>query len=101
VDDVQLSDPAEDTETSLARKELRTIAHRVLQSMPVQQREVLIRFYIHEQRPEEIQEAVGITRTQFRVVKSRAKARFADLCRKAMERKPIRNEPHRALVEVA
>lgn len=101
VDDVELSDQATDAETSLARKELRTIAHRVLQSMPVQQREVLIRFYIHEQRPEEIQEAIGITRTQFRVVKSRAKARFADLCRKAMERKPIRNEPHRALVEVA
>ena len=101
VDDVQLSDPAEDTETSLARKELRTIAHRVLQSMPVQQREVLIRFYILEQLPEVIQEELGITPTQFRLIKSRAKARFADLCRKAMERKPIRNEPHRALVEVA
>ena len=101
VDDVKLSDQAPNAETSLARKERQAVAHRVLQSMPVQQREVLIRFYIHEQRPEEIQEAVGITRTQFRVVKSRAKARFADLCRKAMERKPRRNEPHRALVEVA
>jgi RNA polymerase sigma factor (sigma-70 family) len=101
VDDVELSDQATDAETSLDRKELRTIAHRVLQSMPVQQREVLIRFYIHEQRPEEIQEAFGITPTQFRLIKSRAKARLADLCQKAMKRKPMRNEPHRALVEVA
>jgi len=101
VDDVQLSDQAPNAETSLARKERRAVAHRVLQSMPVQQREVLIRFYILEQLPEVIQEELGITPTQFRLIKSRAKARFADLCRKAMERKPRRNEPHRALVEVA
>jgi RNA polymerase sigma-70 factor (ECF subfamily) len=101
VDDVQLSDPAEDTETLVARKELQAIAWRVLKAMPVQQREMLIRFYLQEQRPEGIQEAFGITPTQFRLIKSRAKARFADLCRKAMKRKPMRNEPHRALVDVA
>jgi RNA polymerase sigma factor (sigma-70 family) len=101
VDDVELSDQAANAETSLARKELRAIAQRVLTALPVQQRAVLIRFYIQEQRPEEIQEALGITETQFRVVKSRAKARFAELCRTAMESKPVRNEPHRALVEVA
>ena len=97
VDDVQLPDPAEDTETSLARKEQRAIARRVLKAMPVQQRAVLIRFYIQEQRPEEIQEALGITQTQFRLVKSRAKARFAELCRTAMERKPVRVEPRGAV----
>jgi hypothetical protein len=69
--------------------------------MPVQQREVLIRFYILEQLPEVIQEELGITPTQFRLIKSRAKARFAELCRAATERKPTRKEPHRALVEVA
>ena len=100
VDDVQLSDPAEDTETSVARKELQAIAWRVLKAMPLHQREMLVRFYLQEQRPEGIQEAFGITPTQFRLIKSRAKARFADLRRKAMERKPIRNEPHRAPVEV-
>ncbi|MGA9624177.1 MAG: sigma-70 family RNA polymerase sigma factor [Bryobacteraceae bacterium] len=89
VDDVQLPDPAENTETSLARKELRAIARRVLKAMPVQQREMLIRFYLQEQRPEEIQEAFGITPTQFRLIKYRAKARFAHLCRTAMERKPM------------
>jgi RNA polymerase sigma factor (sigma-70 family) len=101
LDGVQLSDPAEDTETSLARKELRAITRRVLKAMPVQQREMLIRFYILEQLPEVIQEELGITPTQFRLIKSRAKARFAELCRAATERKPTRKEPHRALVEVA
>jgi DNA-directed RNA polymerase specialized sigma24 family protein len=86
VDDVQLPDPAEDTETSLARKERRAIAQRVLKAMPVQQREMLIRFYVQEQRPDVIQEAFGITPTQFRLAKSRAKARFAELCRTAMKR---------------
>ena len=89
VDGVQLSDPAEDTETSLARKELRAIARRVLKAMPVQQREMLIRFYVLEQLPEVIQEELRITPTQFRLIKFRAKARFSDLCRKAMERRPI------------
>jgi RNA polymerase sigma factor (sigma-70 family) len=98
VDGVQLSDPAEDTETSLARKELRAIARRVLKAMPVQQREMLIRFYILEQLPEVIQEELGITPTQFRLIKSRVKARFAELCRTAAERKPMRKEPHHALV---
>jgi RNA polymerase sigma-70 factor (ECF subfamily) len=101
VDDVPLTDSAPNAETSLASKELRAIAGRVLKAMPVEQQQVLIRFYVQEQCPAEIQEALGITQTQFRIVKSRAKARFADLCRKAMERKPIRNEPHRALVKVA
>jgi RNA polymerase sigma factor (sigma-70 family) len=86
VDDIALSDQAADAETSLARKELRAIAQRVLKALPVQQREMLIRFYLQEQRPEDIQEAFGITETQFRLVKSRAKARFAELCRTAMER---------------
>jgi RNA polymerase sigma factor (sigma-70 family) len=92
VDDVQLPDPAEDTETSLARKEQRAIARRVLKAMPVQQREMLIRFYVQEQRPEGIQEAFGITPTQFRLIKSRAKARFTELCRTAMQRKPALTE---------
>jgi DNA-directed RNA polymerase specialized sigma24 family protein len=74
---------------------LHAIAWRVLKAMPLHQREMLIRFYLQEQRPEGIQEAFGITPTQFRTIKSRAKARFAHLCRKTMERKPIRNEPHR------
>ena len=93
VDDVKLTNQATDTETSLGRKELRTIAQRVLKSMPVQQRDVLIRFYVQEQRPEEIREAFGITETQIRLLKSRSKARFAELCRKAIEPRPVRSEP--------
>jgi DNA-directed RNA polymerase specialized sigma24 family protein len=95
VDDVELSDPTADAEASLAREELRAIARRVLKALPVRQRAVLIRFYIQEQRPEDIQEALGITATQFRLAKSRAKARFAELCRTAMERRSVRDEPRR------
>ena len=89
VDDVKLFDHVPDAETSLARKEFRIIARRVLEGLPVQQREMLIRFYLQEQRPGEIQEELRITETQFRLVKSRAKARFAELCRAAMKRKPV------------
>ena len=92
IDEVYLSDPAEDAEMSLARKELRVIGQRVLKALPVQQLALLIRFSVQEQRPEEIQGALGITETQFRLVKSRGKARFAELCRAAMEREPVHTE---------
>jgi RNA polymerase sigma factor (sigma-70 family) len=92
VDDLQVSDPSADIEASLARREQRIIAQRVLKALPAQQRGILVRFYVQGQRPEEIQEAFGITVTQFRLVKSRAKARFAELCRTAMERKRVRTE---------
>jgi len=72
VDDVKLPDQAANAETSLARKELRAIAQRVLRSMPVQQRAVLIRFYIQEQRPRDSRSARDYT-DSIRVVKSAPK----------------------------
>ncbi|MGP8243157.1 MAG: RNA polymerase sigma factor [Bryobacteraceae bacterium] len=52
------------------------IALRVLREMPARDREVLVRFYMAGERPEEIQRALGIPETQLRRVKSRAKSRF-------------------------
>ena len=55
------------------------IALRVLEEMPARYREALVRFYAADERPEEIQQALGITETQFRLVKSRARSRFDEL----------------------
>jgi RNA polymerase sigma-70 factor (ECF subfamily) len=49
----------------------------VLVQMPERQREVLQRFYVHEQTPEQICQEMSLTETQFRLMKSRAKAAFA------------------------
>ncbi len=60
------------------------IAWKVLNSISERDREVLVRFYLREQTPDEICEEMGLTETQFRLLKSRAKARFAELGRRQM-----------------
>ena len=50
-------------------------------------REILMRFYLDEQSQDEICTEMGLTEMQFRLRKSRAKARFAELSRKALTRK--------------
>jgi RNA polymerase sigma-70 factor, ECF subfamily len=57
----------------------REFAMRVLRGIPKRDREVLIRFYLKEQRPAQICRALKITRNQFRLIKCRAKARFTAL----------------------
>lgn len=48
----------------------------VLSQMPERQREILVRFYCDEQTQEQICQEMSLTETQFRLVKSRAKAAF-------------------------
>lgn len=49
---------------------------RVLSSISRRDREILTRFYLREQSQEQICEEMSLTETQFRLLKSRAKARF-------------------------
>jgi RNA polymerase sigma factor (sigma-70 family) len=86
--DAVLSDPAPSPETQLARRERVAIARRILEGFPDRDREILIRFYLKEQRHEQIEQEMGITSSAFRQLKSRAKLRFTALCQSAIERKP-------------
>jgi len=58
------------------------VAMRVLRSLPERDREVLVRFYLKEQTPERICADLNLTETQFRLIKSRAKARYTDLAKR-------------------
>jgi DNA-directed RNA polymerase specialized sigma24 family protein len=49
----------------------------VLQQMSPNQREILQRFYLREESPEQICQKMSLTETQFRLAKSRAKAAFS------------------------
>lgn len=60
------------------------LAMRILGSLHQREREVLMRFYLQEQTPGEICRDMGLTETQFRLIKSRAKARFGVLGRRRM-----------------
>ncbi len=65
------------------------IMREVLQDISTRDREILTRFYIQEQSQEEICAEMGLSETQFRLLKSRAKARFGELGRKKMTRKSL------------
>jgi RNA polymerase sigma factor (sigma-70 family) len=74
-----LSDRRPDPERGAIERQKQELAMRILNSITKRDREVLIRFYLDEQSPDEICRAMDLTETQFRLIKSRAKARFGEL----------------------
>jgi len=62
------------------------IVKRVLSTIPKRDREILVSFYLLERSPEEICAQMGLTETQFRLLMSRAKARFAELAKTGLSR---------------
>jgi RNA polymerase sigma-70 factor (ECF subfamily) len=76
---VTLSDHQPNPERSLIQRQNTALAKRILNSLQKRDREVLTRFYLQEQTPEQICKEMNLTETQFRLIKSRAKARFGEL----------------------
>jgi RNA polymerase sigma-70 factor (ECF subfamily) len=74
-------------ETATISREREEIGRKALQNLSPRNREILARFYLHEQTPEQICREMCLTSTQFRLYKSRAKAQFGELGKK-VERKP-------------
>lgn len=63
-----------------AQQEQRTeVVRRLLQGASRRDREVLRRFYMEEQSQEQICAEMGLSYNQFRLLKSRAKARFSEM----------------------
>ncbi len=58
----------------------------ILRNMASSDREILTRFYLHEQPLQQICDEMHLTDTQFRLLKSRAKARFAEVGKKKLQR---------------
>jgi len=77
-----LSDHQPDPERRAIEKENQDVALRMLGGLPKRDREVLIRFYLQEQSADEICRDLKLTETQFRLIKSRAKARYGELGRR-------------------
>jgi RNA polymerase sigma factor (sigma-70 family) len=80
-----LSDQRPNPERSLIDRQNSELAHRILNSLNERDREVLVRFYLEEQPPEQICREMNLTENQFRLIKSRAKARFGALGKRRME----------------
>lgn len=82
----RVPDSRADLEENLARKQRMEIALKTLDTLAERDREILRRFYLEEQTQEQIIREMGLTETQFRLIKSRAKARFGELGRKTIRR---------------
>ena len=87
-----VTDWRENPENSFMSRQRADIARRVLEGVSRRDRDILRRFYVLEQPQEQICEEMGLTYNQFRLLKSRAKARFGELGKKlaagASSRKP-------------
>ena len=59
---------------------------RVLRGMAERDRDILTRFYLKEQSQEQICKEMNLTDTQYRLLKSRAKARFGEIGRRILSR---------------
>lgn len=77
-----ISDWKDDPEQTFIARQRKDIARRVLNNISRKDREVLHRFYVDEQSQEQICQEMNLTATQFRLLKSRAKARFGELGKK-------------------
>jgi RNA polymerase sigma-70 factor, ECF subfamily len=62
---------------------------RVLGELSNLDRKILTRYYLMEESPEEICSEMALTETQFRLLKSRAKARFGELGKKKLAQRAL------------
>lgn len=85
----RLADRTWNPEQNLTSRENVNLMRRVLDSLSRRDREILVRFYLHEQSQEQICSEMELTETQFRLLKSRAKARFGELGRKRLQQRAL------------
>jgi RNA polymerase sigma-70 factor (ECF subfamily) len=80
---------AVDPEETAMREQRRELMRNVLLRLTDRDREILTRFYLHEQTQEQICEEMALTETQFRLLKSRAKARFGEMGKRKLQQKAL------------
>lgn len=88
---VRLAAPQMTPEQEVIDRQNSGIMEEILRESSRRDREILTRFYLLEQEPEQICREMEINQTQFRLLKSRAKARFAENGRKKMAKGTFRS----------
>jgi len=81
---VRVPDPRGNPEEAAMLRQRIGLIRQVLGELSERDREILTRFYIDEQSQDQICSQMGLTETQFRLLKSRAKARFGELGKKKL-----------------
>lgn len=80
-----LSDSTRDPEEKAIHAERVELIRRTLAELCPRDREILTRFYLYEQKADQICAEMGLNETQFRLLKSRAKARFGKSGRRTVQ----------------
>jgi RNA polymerase sigma-70 factor (ECF subfamily) len=86
---VRVADPRGNPEEAAIFRQRIGLIRQVLGELSERDREILTRFYIEEQSQDLICSEMGLTETQFRLLKSRAKARFGELGKKKLVHKNL------------
>jgi RNA polymerase sigma-70 factor (ECF subfamily) len=84
-----IPDEAADPEQAAMRLQNKELVEQLLSSISPRDREILTRFYLREEPQQHICREMKLTETQFRLIKSRAKARFGELGRQALSRRTL------------
>ena len=88
--DLTAAEPTPEQRTATYQKA--AIMKEVLRKMSARDRDVLTRFYLREESPERIRTEMGLTETQFNLLKSRAKARLTELVQRKLARNSLSRE---------
>jgi RNA polymerase sigma-70 factor, ECF subfamily len=86
---IRVADPRDNPEESAIFRQRAELIQKVLGELPKRDREILTRFYLNEQGQDQICTEMSLTETQFRLLKSRAKARFGELGKKKLVQKTL------------
>lgn len=86
---VRVADQRRNPEQSMAFKQKVDFMLEILNQLTERDRDILTRFYLHEETQEQICREMCLTETQFRLLKSRAKARFGELGKKKLQQKML------------
>jgi RNA polymerase sigma-70 factor (ECF subfamily) len=86
---VRIADRRNNPEQTAAFHQKVEFMRAVLMSLSERDREILTRFYLDEQSQEQICQEMKLSETQFRLLKSRAKARFGEIGKRKLQQKPL------------
>jgi RNA polymerase sigma factor (sigma-70 family) len=81
---VAVADRTRNPEQEAMIRQKAELMKSVLQALSQRDRDILVRFYLLEQSQDQICREMSLTETQFRLLKSRAKAKFGDIGKKKL-----------------
>jgi RNA polymerase sigma-70 factor (ECF subfamily) len=81
---ITVADRKQNPEQEAILRQKAEVMKSALAALSQRDRDILVRFYLQEQSQEQICREMSLTETQFRLLKSRAKAKFGDIGRKKL-----------------